>query len=224
CEGAGVPRPSVLVNSGHGTHSLWRLAEPYLIDDAPPPLPVLEKWPDKSKRQETDQPAKAKPLRPLAYVVIDGREVFEFFDDGMTANPEFPNELSAKARFAQYVLEGLAGAIGGDNVHDLCRLLRLPGTLNRKNQRNGTEPIPCQLIECDPQRRYPFSVFERFAQRSPDRVKDEGAAKIRLPSNKLTAARRNRLNTFVNAANCATDRSRADWNLICDCVERGLDK
>ncbi|MCA9259303.1 MAG: hypothetical protein KDA61_08895, partial [Planctomycetales bacterium] len=34
---AGLPEPSVLVNSGHGVHAYWRLQKPYLIDDVGDP-------------------------------------------------------------------------------------------------------------------------------------------------------------------------------------------
>ena len=37
--------------------------------------------------------------------------------------------------------------------------MRLPGTLNRKDQRNGQAPVPCELAECHPDRRYPFAAF-----------------------------------------------------------------
>ena len=36
---AGLPPPSIVVNSGNGAHLYWLLDEPYLIDDAGDPLP-----------------------------------------------------------------------------------------------------------------------------------------------------------------------------------------
>jgi len=42
CKAAGLPWPSIVVNSGHGVHLYWILAKPYLIDDAGDPPPVLK--------------------------------------------------------------------------------------------------------------------------------------------------------------------------------------
>lgn len=42
-----------------------------------------------------------------------------------------------------------------DAVHDLGRVLRLPGTFNRK----GRVPLPVQLVELDPDRRYDLTDF-----------------------------------------------------------------
>src|SRR5579871_837355 len=44
CEQAGLPRPSVIVNSGNVVHLYWLLIEPYLIDDVGPPPPVFNEF------------------------------------------------------------------------------------------------------------------------------------------------------------------------------------
>lgn len=44
-----------------------------------------------------------------------------------------------------------------DSVWDLSRILRVPGTMNRKG-----EPVPVMMITCDPSRRYDPSEFEEF--------------------------------------------------------------
>jgi hypothetical protein len=41
---AGLPPPSIVVNSGNGVHCYWLLDEPYLIDDAGDPPPVETEW------------------------------------------------------------------------------------------------------------------------------------------------------------------------------------
>jgi hypothetical protein len=138
-EAAGLPVPSIIVASGNGAHVYWRLAEPYLIDDCPAPEPVYTEWIDGGKGK--------KKKRRL--YILDGKE--KLYVDVPHNRPA----LSPKAQAIQDILAGIAAKIGGDHTTDLARLLRVPGTLNRKDQRNGKEPKPCTLVECDPSRRYP---------------------------------------------------------------------
>ena len=44
CRTAGLPPPSIVVNSGHGVHLYWFLVEPYLIDDAGGNEPCCVRW------------------------------------------------------------------------------------------------------------------------------------------------------------------------------------
>ena len=230
CRKAGLPLPSIVLCSGHGCHLYWLLAEPYLIDDAGDPLPIKEEW-IKGPDGESIKSASGKPCPPRKYVELAGEKVYEYYPDPKTGadnkkrrNPEFPNALSAKAMHVQHVLGGIAAKIEGDHTKDLARLLRLPGTLNRKDQRNGKEPVPCVLVECDPTRRYSFADFERFASHSPAKVKSDQLAKIRIPKRKLTQGRLDRLSDHINLCLTAEDRSRADYALCCHAVRNGLDK
>jgi P4 family phage/plasmid primase-like protien len=221
CEAAGLPRPSIIVCSGNGVHLYWLLAEPYLIDDMPDPLPVFKEF--------IEQGGDKKLVRK--YVIgPDEERVYQYLDAGnkrRNHDPVFPSDLSDKAQHVQHVLKGLATAAGGDHTTDLARLLRLPGTFNRKDERNGREPRPCVLFECDPTRRYPFSLFEPHADASPDLVKERAASKIKLKVGvRLTNSRRNNLLDRINR--CATAeigaRSGHDWSLVCYCIEEGYDK
>ncbi len=220
CEAAGLPPPSVVVRSGHGVHLYWILAEPYLVDDAGDPPPVHVEFIDQG-------PGKKK--RPRRYIKRpDGEVVYEFLSDGAGGtskirNPEFP-KLSAKGLHVQHVIAGIAARVGGDHTTDLARLLRLPGTLNRKDERNGKPPVPCELAECDPARRYPFADFERFAECSPAKARAAELAKIRLPRQNLTPRRRNKLSEYLNACMLAEDRSRADFAAICYAIREGFDR
>ncbi len=110
---AGLPKPSIIINSGHGIHLYWILVEAFIIDDAGEPVITKDK--------------KKIPLSP-------------------------------KAEKIQSIMRGMYAVIGGDHTQDVSRILRMPDSMNRKNERNGQKPLPCTLVECHPDRRYPLSL------------------------------------------------------------------
>jgi hypothetical protein len=208
CRAAGLPEPSIIVASGNGAHLYWILAEPYLIDDAGDPPPVVTEFLGKGKK-------------PRKFLKSEGDE--KTYIDGKDKRNAPP--LSAKAQHVQDILAGIAEKIGGDHTTDLSRLLRVPGTLNRKDQRNGREPVPCTLLTCEPTRRYPISEFAKYAEASPDQAQREALAKVKLPApRRLTAPKRDRFNELLLI--CATadvgSRSEADFALCCWAIEHGM--
>jgi putative DNA primase/helicase len=205
CEKAGLPRPSVIVRSGHGVHLYWLLAEPFLIDDAGDPPPAYREFIDQGK-------GKKKKVR--RYLLDPATGAKDYRLPGLTA----------KAKRLQQVVKGIAAAIGGDHTQDLSRILRWPGTLNRKDQRNGKEPVPCVLVECDPERRYSLALFEPFADKAPGAAEEKKAAEMRLPRRKLTPGRLNTLGDYINACSAAEDQSRADYRLCRWAAGQGLDR
>jgi hypothetical protein len=156
----------------------------------------------------------------LKYVIEDG-ERFEL------DKHRHISTLSQKATHVQNVIWGVGQAIGGDDVQDLARLLRIPGPPNRKNQRNGQPPVPTELVECDESRRYPFSDFERFAATSPEAEREKKISVIPLPKpRKPTAAKSDKLSRFI-AKSAAADvgyRSEADFAVCCFAIRTGIDK
>jgi len=215
CRAAGLPRPSIVVNSGNGAHIYWLLVEPYLIDDTGgDPVPVLTEFVDQG-------PEKKK--KPRKYIIDPASSERLYLDKGKHNIPP----LSPKAQYIQDVLAGLAAKIGGDHTTDLSRLLRVPGTLNRKDQRNGREPVPCTLVECDPTRRYAIDDFSRFVEASPQKAHREQVAKVKLPARrKLSAKGKDKFNELVLASDTAAvgDRSEPDFALCCWAVEHGMRK
>jgi P4 family phage/plasmid primase-like protien len=201
CRKAGLPRPSLVVRSGHGVHLYWLLSEPVRIDDAEEVPPVCFWRMVKGKNDK---------MRKVYYIERkDGTE-----DD--------PPDLSPKAKHVQNILAGIASKINGDHTQDLARLLRLPGTMNRKDERNGAEPVPCTLAECDPDRRYTFTEFEKFAEASPQQ-QAEKTVKLKTGF-KLTARREKQLADMLHDCEHAEDRSEADFAALAWAIERGICK
>ena len=207
---AGLPEPSIVVNSGNGVHLYWILDVAYLIDDAGPAIPVETEW--------VKQPDGRK--KPRKYIVEDGERVY--LDDRRHVK-----RLSGKAQYVQNLLSGIAQAIGGDHTTDLARLLRIPYTLNRKDQRNGKEPKPTELVICDPSRRYAITEFERFAKQSDEAKKQDQIAKMPLPQvRKASAGKSDKLADLVAQSSIAPagTRSEADFAVCCFAIRNGIGK
>ncbi|MBN2295446.1 MAG: hypothetical protein JXM70_23650 [Pirellulales bacterium] len=212
CKKAGLPEPSIVVASGNGAHLYWLLSEPYLIDDAGDPPPVETEFIDQG-------PGKKK--KPRKYVKnADGSKTY--IDSKCDAPP-----LSPKAQNIQDILSGIANKIGGDHTTDLSRILRVPDTLNRKDQRNGREPVPCRLDQLHPERRYGIEVFCELAKESPSCVERETIARVHLPAEKkLTPKRQDKFHELLTTCDLSEqgNRSEADFALCCWCVENGVKK
>lgn len=204
CQKAVLPSPSVVVNSGHGAHLYWVLEQPFLIDDAGDPPAVHTDWSDPARTSK----------RRRKYASVEGKNLY--LDEYRELT-----QLSEKAQHIQDVIAGIAHAIGGDHTSDLARLLRLPGTLNRKNERNGDPPVPCSLIECHSDRRYALASFERFAKQTAGH--DERPASV---STRQAVPRPKSLDDCVHASAHAEvgKRSEADFALCCRAIRSGASK
>jgi putative DNA primase/helicase len=209
CRRAGVPDPSIGVSTGRGAQVYWLLDRPFLIDDAPEPDPI--------------------------HASGDGRGHVRLCGD--REEPADPQALiSPKGHHVQGLVAGIAAAVGGDHTHDLARLLRLPGTLNRKEQRTGREPRPCVLAWCDPDRRHPIDAFAPWKAdlARPQARHKAGATPIAAcgtpypPTrswDEMTPAQLARFDQLHAASADAPvgSRSEADFALACHCVRAGLD-
>lgn len=208
---AGLPPPTIVVNSGNGVHLYWKLDTPYLIDDVGNPPPVLLEWPEKS----------AGSKKPRSYILVDGERVY-------LDKQKHTSRLSPKSMHLQDVLAGIAQACGGDHTTDLARLLRIPGSVNRKDQRNGREPVTTAPVSCDPSLVYPLSVFEAFAKPAPETERQRKIAAMPLPVVKKKVAQRtgDKLADKIAASAIATPghRSEADFAVCCFAIANGVDK
>jgi hypothetical protein len=120
-----------------------------------------------------------------------GKRVWMHLHDGegkptRKRNPDWPN-VSPKGKRIERLLGGIRRAVGGDHTVDLARLLRVPGTLNRKDERNGTTPVPCRLQLSYPERRYPLAAFARFEPVDSPRLAPNGSlsSPVGLPDDDL---------------------------------------
>lgn len=181
CAAAGLPRPTATVGSGNGAHLYWRLDRAYRIDDAGDP-PGLQ-WEDVVADGVPVLREDGTPKRRSFYTDPEG---------GAKVYPPFA--LSPRAAHVEGLLRDIAARLGGDHTTDLARIMRLPSTWNRK----GRKPTPCVLVECDPARRYPLSLFENLAEAERARSGDTDAtarppaprARPTPPATGPTAARR----------------------------------
>jgi len=209
CKTKGLPEPSIVVASGKGGHLYWLLAEPILIDDGDQ-RPVFTEFIDQGEGK------KKKPRKFLKD--ITGEKLW------LDINHNVP-DLSAKAQHVQDILAGIAAKIGGDHTTDLSRLLRIPGTLNRKDQRNGREPVPCRLLEFHPDRRYLVELFAPLAKESPDRQRRETIAKVKLPTHRRLGPKgKDKFHDLLLACEAAEvgTRSEVDYKLCCWAIEHGV--
>jgi hypothetical protein len=217
CDAAGIPCPSAIVSSGHGAHLYWALDAPYLIDDAGAPPQIQSEW------IETDG-----KRRKIDFFIDDAGERVDLHDHNGRGIPRNRPQLSPRALHVQDVISGLATKIGGDHTQDLSRLLRLPGTMNRKDERNGRLPVPCRLVEIDANLRYPIEEFARFAELSPEAGRRRKIAEVRLPTPKPLrgAKKRDTLNELITTCAVAGvgQRSEADFSLCCWAVENGVSR
>jgi hypothetical protein len=207
---AGLPAPSILVNSGNGAHSYWLLDEPYLIDDAGEPPPVETEW-------IASHDGRKKPRK---YIVENGDRVY-------LDQRRHVSRLSTKAQHFQDVLAGVAKACGGDHTTDLSRLLRLPGSFNRKDQRNGAEPVATALVECEPTRKYSLAAFEPLRSTSPESERAKKIPAMPLPTpRKVSASKADELAERIAACSIAPvgSRSEVDFAVCCYAIKNGISK
>ncbi len=144
--------------------------------------------------------------------------------------------LSEQAIHVQRVLQGIASKIGGDHTQDLARLLRLPGTMNRKDQRNGRTPVLCHIHSLHPDRRYSFSDIEPFQLECPAPWPRRASAPTRASNlagscadsvvwGELTPRQQRAVESLIAQAASAPvgERSEADFALCVFAYKLGLD-
>jgi len=154
----GLPRPSIAVNSGHGTHVYWLLAEAVRVIDAA----VRDR--------------------------VEG------------------------------IMKRLREPIRADATQDLSRVLRLPGTWNVKDARNGAPRAPVVLVELN-EHRY---TLEEIGEYLPPPVAKPPASVARTGRGIVGEDVRELVRKRLEQP--TADRSKRDFHVICDLVQTGYAK
>jgi len=164
---AGIPVPSIVVNSGSGIHAYWLL-----------------------KIDLTSPATRSKIASMLPYYYR---------------------------------------SFGGDHVHNLSRVLRLPGTFNYKDSRNGRPPLPCSLCSCAPAQRYSLEMFRRWVELAEHEPKvilpgSFPGTPDKLSPDEFSGGRVQALELASRLDSPTSDRSRRDFAVVCDLLRLGLSR
>ena len=213
CKAAGLPRPSTTIDSGYGVHLYWKLAQRFTIADAGESFAVKTEWVD---GVGADVGKRVKRL----YRFLGTQKEY-------LTRATMPR-LSPAGQWLQDINQGIAAAIDGDHTHDLARILRLPGTMNRKDQRNGRIPLWSKLVDLQPGTLYDISEFSRFAEANPQRKRRELAKQMPLPkpSKRIPKNKREHLNELIAACAMADvgQRSERDFDLCAYSIKSGIER
>ncbi|MCI0333465.1 MAG: hypothetical protein L0228_09605 [Planctomycetes bacterium] len=120
---------------------------------------------------------------------------------------------SSRSNF-ELIVRGVSRAVGADATHDVTRLLRLPGYKNPKT----AVPLPCDLLVCETNRRYPLDRFSRWHEQS--QAPTSPAPLLASDMDRRTQQRIQGLLRHLEQD--VADRSRRDFAVVCGLLRLGL--
>ena len=178
-------------------------------------------WMDMDSVQYDEARARWTPYLPAApsIVVQSGHGVHLYY---LLRSP-FVIQSDTQRECFERMLRAIYRATGCDAVQDVCRVLRLPGGLwNVKSLRNGIPPVPCELLECDPQRTYPFRAFARWWERAKEEIAVEAAATRAPPASTAPLGDPRTKELVAELDRSVSDRSRRDFAVVLALLRLGL--
>lgn len=144
----------------------------------------------------------------------------------------------AKAEDAALYNLGIERAVGGDACHDVSRIMRLPGSVNRpdaKKAKKGRVPALAQVVEWNAERVYPLTTFTKAAPSAQVNA-DAPAPKVNADSvrtlqhpDELGAGVSDLAKVVIvngedpNSPGHFPSRSEAVYWVVCELVRAGLD-
>ena len=116
-------------------------------------------------------------------------------------------------------------SFGGDHVQNLSRILRVPGTFNCKDARNGQPLKKCAILQFRPELRYPLGAFARWfelvdQEQRHNRTRTDASA-LRGTSRPASARRVDIARIVRHLDRPSRDRSRRDFAVVCDLLRLG---
>ncbi len=130
-------------------------------------------WGDLDAKGEHTSETRSEQLRglycPPSMLVWSGGGYHPYW---MLMEPARGEEELARA---ERIMERIAEGLNGDAVYDRSRILRVPGTLNHKQD----EPRPVRLVHRDPKQLYTLDQLEEMTESFPKSEKDSEKGKAR---------------------------------------------
>ena len=120
-------------------------------------------------------------------------------------------------------------SFGGDHVQNLSRIMRLPGTFNYKDARNGRAPRPCTLDVCDADLRYPLEAFSPWFEQAERNLLEKKLGVSSPATAGVSPEQAHSRHAQIAELVCrlhapSRDRSRRDFAIVCDLLRLGLAK
>jgi hypothetical protein len=145
-------------------------------------------------------------------------------------DPVSVTALEDRSHF-EATVKGFASALGGDTTHDCTRLLRLPGTWNVKDKRNGALEVRCTLLSVDETRVYPLSAFDEWLHSQTEQQaishREMRVDRVDLLANSYISKNRNQLRiqgALRYLDRDVPDRSRRDFAVLARCIQLGVSR
>ena len=121
------------------------------------------------------------------------------------------------------MLKSLYADLGADATNDVSRILRVPGTWNVKDYRNGKNPEPCVLVYCDPKRQYPIGTFRPWFEKASKPNAVRASTRREEPIRRFVADDGDVATALSRLDDEVSDRSRRDFGVVCQLLRLGHD-